>query len=379
MSIFNEFFKKEKPVFTGISRGVGGFGFGAGGAAAAGPTTNFSASGGTKVEASDGYTYHIFTNPNSDNLVVTGTDTKPAVVLLVGGGGGGGIQHAGGGGAGALYINPDYDISAGTYPVTIGAGGAGAPGGGVGSAGNGAAGGNSVFNDVTMKGGGGGSRMGSTGADGGSGGGGGMNNNNPGPNNLVLGGAVSAPPTTPSSSPLIKANAGGGGSAYYDHSNGGVGGGGGGAGGTGTTTPPGPGPSGDTGKGGDDYLWTGIPTPVMPEIAAGLGTPTVILGVPISQPENYKRAYGGGGAGGSHSPWGIYNPSWGGYGPHPVSGQPMGGGSGNRTGGKGGLGNNNRGQPGVEGRGGGGGGSGGSPNEGGHGGAGVCIVRYETA
>ena len=36
MSIFNEFFKKEKPVFTGITRGVGGFGFG-GGAESSGP------------------------------------------------------------------------------------------------------------------------------------------------------------------------------------------------------------------------------------------------------------------------------------------------------------------------------------------------------
>ena len=31
MGMFNEFFKKEKPVFTGITRGVGGFGFGSGG------------------------------------------------------------------------------------------------------------------------------------------------------------------------------------------------------------------------------------------------------------------------------------------------------------------------------------------------------------
>ena len=29
MSIFRDFFVKEKPVFTGITRGVGGFGFGA--------------------------------------------------------------------------------------------------------------------------------------------------------------------------------------------------------------------------------------------------------------------------------------------------------------------------------------------------------------
>ena len=376
MSVFRDFFVKEKPVFTGISRGLGGFGFGSSGGGP-GATEEF-ASGGTKVQASDGFTYHIFTNPNSDNLVVTGSGTKPAAILLIGGGGGGGLQHAGGGGAGALYVNPDYDLTAGTYPVTIGAGGAGAPGGGVGSAGNGTAGSDSVFNDVTMKGGGGGSRMGSTGADGGSGGGGGMNNNNPGPGNPVPGGAVLAPPTTPSSSPLLHANAGGEGSDYYVHSDGGVGGGGGGAGGAGTSTPPGPGPIGDPGKGGDDYLWPGIPTPVMPEIAAGLETPTKFLGVPVSQPENYKRAYGGGGAGGSHSPWNIYNAPWtDAYGTHP-DGNNQGGGSGNRTGGKGGIGNTGRGQPGVEGRGGGGGGSGSTPTAGGRGGAGVCIVKYAT-
>ena len=36
MSIFRDFFVKEKPVFTGITRGIGGFGFGGG---ASGPTS----------------------------------------------------------------------------------------------------------------------------------------------------------------------------------------------------------------------------------------------------------------------------------------------------------------------------------------------------
>ena len=377
MGIFNEFDKKEKPVFTGSRFG---FGSGGGGATTA-ASPPFSATGGTKINASDGSTYHIFQYPNSENLVVTGTETKPATVFLLAGGGGGGIQHAGGGGAGALYINPDYDISPGTYPVTVGQGGAGAAAQAPGSGGNGSAGGNSIFNDVTMLGGGGGGRMGLPGTAGGSGGGGGMDNTGPTPGSLIPGGAVTAPPTTPTSSPLLHANAGGTGSEYYVHSDGGVGGGGGGAGGTGTTSPNGPGPQGDTGKGGDDYLWTGIPSPVMPEIAAGLGTPTILLGVPLPSPVNYRRAYAGGGAGGSHSPWGVYNPSWGpsDYSGHPANSQYMGGGSGNRTGGKGGVGNLTRGQPGVEGRGGGGGGSGGTPAEGGLGGSGVCIIKYTTA
>ena len=63
MSIFNEFFKKEKPVFTGITRGMGGFGFGAAAGGGGGPVApNLVASGGTKVpylDSPDGRTYHI--------------------------------------------------------------------------------------------------------------------------------------------------------------------------------------------------------------------------------------------------------------------------------------------------------------------------------
>ena len=331
----------------------------------------FQASGGTKIDGSDGFTYHIFQKGNTDTFSITeiATDASDTVeVLLIGGGGGGGKQHGGGGAAGALYHNPAYPIPAvADYTVTIGAGGASETSGS-----------DSVFNDVTMNGGGAGGRMGNDGTAGGSGGGGGMNNNNPGPGTPVPGGAVTAPPTTPSSSPLLYANAGGSGSAYYDYSDGGIGGGGGGAGGAGTSAPPGPGLSDPKGRGGDDYLFTSIPTAVMPEIAEGLGTPTVLLGVPLDSPEPFKRAYAGGGAGGSHSPWSIYNPGYTGYGNHPDVEDPMGGGSSYRTGGLGGLGNTEVGDPGVEGRGGGGGGSGQLPTNGGYGGAGICIVKYAT-
>ena len=77
------------------------------------------------VGAGDGYTYHIFTNPNSDNLVVTGSGTKPAAILLIGGGGGGVVNTLVVAVQAHLYVNPDYDLTAGTYPVTIGAGGFG--------------------------------------------------------------------------------------------------------------------------------------------------------------------------------------------------------------------------------------------------------------
>ena len=56
MGIFNEFFKKEKPVFTGSRFG---FGSGGGGAAAAGPSVVLS-SGGTITQPGNGYAYHHF-------------------------------------------------------------------------------------------------------------------------------------------------------------------------------------------------------------------------------------------------------------------------------------------------------------------------------
>ena len=42
MSIFRDFFVKEKPVFTGITRGLGGFGFGASGGVDAGGPLGFT-------------------------------------------------------------------------------------------------------------------------------------------------------------------------------------------------------------------------------------------------------------------------------------------------------------------------------------------------
>ena len=85
-----------------------------------------------------------------------------------------------------------------------------------------------------------------------------------------------------------------------------------------------------------------------------------------SASDNFRRAFGGGGAGGSHSPWGIYNPG----GNYPDGG----GGSASRTGGLGGQGNTGAGGAGLDGRGSGGGGSGGA---GGDGGNGVIIIKYD--
>lgn len=96
--------------------------------------------------------------------------------LIIGGGGGGGSWHGGGGGAGG-YLEGTTTITAGTYPVIVGQGGAGAPA--VGSptplsAPRGTSGGNSSFNSITAVGGGGGGSGSSgnySGLAGGSGGG----------------------------------------------------------------------------------------------------------------------------------------------------------------------------------------------------------------
>ena len=119
MGIFNEFFKKEKPVFTG-SR----FGFGSGGSAGI-PNGPFSASGGNVDDTSNfpGYIVSVFTSSGSYTIEGSGTAT---VRYLAVGGGGGGINgtegSCGGGGAGA-YIDATAQISAGTYPIVIGGGG----------------------------------------------------------------------------------------------------------------------------------------------------------------------------------------------------------------------------------------------------------------
>ena len=68
------------PFFTGIARGVGGFGFGRSAEVAAGP---FSATGGTILTPGNGYAYHVFIS--SGSFVVSSGGL--AEVLIVAGGG----------------------------------------------------------------------------------------------------------------------------------------------------------------------------------------------------------------------------------------------------------------------------------------------------
>ena len=142
MSIFRDFFVKEKPFFTGIARG---FGFGGGGAAgSSGP--GFSASGGNAEYTLNGYKYHVFTS--SGSLVTNaGTADDEVEFLIIAGGGGAGAgasidygRGGGGGGAGGVRCSfqgltpggpgasPENGLTCSpgtTYPVTVGDGGAG--------------------------------------------------------------------------------------------------------------------------------------------------------------------------------------------------------------------------------------------------------------
>ena len=253
MGMFNEFFKKEKPVFTGITRGVGGFGFGAsfveaGGGASGGP--GMVASGGTlsDYEASGTmYRAHIFTSSGAFSVTTLSTnpDYGNTVDWLVvgGGGGGGGSWDGGGGGAGGYRTSmpegpggpsPSAEASqtipsTGPYGVTIGAGGNGEP-----ASGN--KGGATTFSlpsPIVSQGGGNGrngnsSNAGNPGASGGGGGGRNYVVDNPGGTGNRGDGT-----NQPASTPVPNQGYPGGQGAVNDPANERGGGGGGGAGGAG--------------------------------------------------------------------------------------------------------------------------------------------------
>lgn len=67
---------------------------------------------------------HQFTTVGTSNFVVSNPGKEGLIdVLVVGGGGAASIQHSGGGGAGGLIDVSDYEITAQTYSVVVGAGG----------------------------------------------------------------------------------------------------------------------------------------------------------------------------------------------------------------------------------------------------------------
>ena len=212
-----------------------------------------SATGGTITTDGD-YKIHSFTGDGcfvvnqigNDSTIPTGGPSD-VDYLVVAGGGGGGMNSGGGGGAGGLRISSNFPITSITYPITIGAGGAGRTANNWGHGSNGSP---STFSTITSAGGGGGGSNSTTpalprspnnaGAAGGSGGGHGAAV--PGPSTKAAG---NTPPTSPSQG---TPGGSGSGNAAPNYAGGGGGGSGtsgsnssptnGGAGGSGTDVTP---------------------------------------------------------------------------------------------------------------------------------------------
>ncbi len=250
------------------------------------PTLFFSATGGTEVTTGD-FRTHIFTGPGT--FQVNGTAPGPSgnpnaveYLVVAGGGAGGGSPNgssphysSGAGGAGGMRFNYPgtcFTGVAGSFPITVGAGGTIQPS---------TPGAASTFSTITSAGGGG------PNADGGSGGGGGSNPTGSGP-----GGAGNTPPVTPPQ------GADGGPRALGRY--GGAGGGGGGACGSSPTSVSG-GPGTEV---ADAYIG--------PAVSACYGTPGPAGrffagggGGALIQPQSS----GGGGSGGGGPGTGADTPS----------------------------------------------------------------------
>jgi hypothetical protein len=286
---------------------------------------------------------HTFTGPGTFTVCRIAACSANNIVshIVVAGGGGGGANHGGGGGAGGYreVVSPSspytgsplngypsapnrVTVTATSFPIAVGGGGAAAQDGQpshVGSSGT-----SSTFSTITSAGGGGGAGektcypSQAAGASGGSGGGG-SSVAGPSPVPTGAGGTGNTPPVSP-------AQGTNGGTGFSDQTSFRDGGGGGGATVAGTSNA---GPSQQPNPG-------------------GAGATSSINGTPTA------RA-GGGGGGRSNSPGGT-------------------GGSGG--GGNGSINNGPDGSAGTTNTGGGGGGAGGNRN-GGAGGSGIIIIRYK--
>jgi len=324
------------------------------------PVTAISIISGGTVSSDTTYQYRTFSG--SGDFVVLGKSLLADVLVVAGGGGGGsgpGWTGPGGGGAGSILYKSAISCL-GTYPVTVGGGGAARN---TNSFNNGANGGDSSFNAVTALGGGGGgngiTHTQGNGANGGSGGGG--INGQPdgqsyGTNTHINLSANSGRPGGSAQSSIagwtLHANAGGPG--YADNSyNVHAGGGGGGAGQAGNTNQSAFHlRAGDGGNGVNTYSsWaTATSTGSNGYYAGGGGGGTYSWpGDPDMTISNWSSSFNsyighGGLGGGGNGGIGL-----GSYGSSPVNGSALTGG---------------------------GGGAGGYSQTGASGGSGVVIVRY---
>jgi hypothetical protein len=156
-----------------------------------------AATGGTILTCGD-FKTHVFTGPGTFTVTNAGipTGSNSVEYMVVAGGGSGAMSGNGFGGGGAGGYRQNYPspttaglpVTATSYPITVGAGGAGNPCGVCGS--------NSIFSTITSTGGGKGGRSdaptGSSGLPGGSGGGAGSVGTSSG-----SGGTGNTPPVSP--------------------------------------------------------------------------------------------------------------------------------------------------------------------------------------
>ena len=323
------------PLFTGFRLSFGR-------SADAGPVP-FSATGGTILTPGNGYAYHVFIS--SDSFVVS-SDGLAEVLIVAGGGGGGGYAYGGGGGAGGVVYGSSVPLSAQTYTVTIGSGGAGvAPGSTPIPSNKGAP---SSFGSVTALGGGAGGTFNVPGASALSGGSSG------GPSQYVNETINSTPQPVPGDyiaygSPSIPLAVGSGGE---------------GGGGAGAPNQPNP-----FGNNAGSFGGPGQAFPIFPStiIAPAIPAPEQPYWTPEVGPQGY---FAGGGGGGAY--YTTANVPAGGIGGGGDGGGPYPGGPVN-------------GWPGVNFTGGGGGGTNYTPGgvnprnptyNGGNGGSGIVLIRY---
>jgi len=350
-----EWHKKEKPVLTGLARGVGGFGFGKSATTSSIGSIPFSGTGGVVsagVAPGNGYRYHYFTTPGSFVVSSSYSNAPGSIIdiLLVAGGGGGGARSGAGGGAGGVawgQVVPIPSSYAGiSIPITVG--GSGNPGPGS-PPGPGGTGGDSYFGSgpepfyfIAKGGGAGGCDSPPSGFSGGSGGGGQY-----GPPDPVSSGTATQPLQNPGKPWVTNyGNPGSIGSGQPNWQSGA----GGGAGSAAIN-----GDQSNRGSAGN-----------------GQAFPTFAVPFYMPAPDPYRPGinplpgvyYAGGGGGGDYPPFISQNmPTLATYG---------GGGIGGPSGGTG------PGTPGINGLGGGGGGGSGDINGpvGGAGGAGIVVIRY---
>jgi hypothetical protein len=117
-------------------------------------TQRIVATGGVITTVGE-YRIHRFNSSSSFTISSLRSSSIEVEYLIVGGGGGGGTNMGGGGGGGGVLVGNTI-LTPGTYTITVGAGGAGAPAGttGVHPTVTGSNGGNSTFNGLTAFGGG---------------------------------------------------------------------------------------------------------------------------------------------------------------------------------------------------------------------------------